>query len=205
MELLVMDYTEQDFLKDYHILGAGKRTLNAGSASMRYGDNCINVDIQGKANVDVVCDIHDLPNSLGEFDAIICNAVLQYCRNPETVAKQFYRVLKPGGYLFVDAPWVQPFCPNMPDRFRFSQDALKQIFSDFQILKMGPSIRSGSAFAMLGVHIAQNLTRNRYLNLGLSGIASLLLYPFRWFATIDESKTAGAFYLVCRKGPSATV
>jgi len=199
MQLLVKDYTEQNFLHDYHLLAPGKRILNAGSSSVRYGENCINVDIQSKENVDCVCDIHELPSLLGEFDAIICNAVLQYCRSPETVAKQFYRVLKPGGYLFVDAPWVQPFCPDTPDRFRFSQDALKQIFSDFQIITIGSSIRSGSAFAMLGIHIAQNLTHNKYLNYGLSKIASIILYPFRWIATTDESNTAGAFYLICQR------
>lgn len=199
MALLKKDYSAQDFLRDYDLLTYGKRLLNAGSSSVRYGEHCINVDIQSKANVDYVCDIHDLPKSLGEFDAVICNAVLQYCQSPATVAKQFYRVLKPGGYLFVDAPWVQPFCPDMPDRLRFSQDALKQIFSDFQIIKLGSSIRSGSAFAMLGTEIAQNLTRNRYINYGLARLATIFLYPLRWIVTTDESKTAGAFYLICQK------
>lgn len=199
MQLLVKDYSEQNFLDDYDLLSGGKRILNAGSSSVRYGANCVNVDIQSKKNVDFVCDIHELPASLGEFDAIICNAVLQYCHSPETVAKQFHRVLRPGGYLFVDAPWVQPFCPDTPDRFRFSEDALRQIFADFEILTIGPSIRSGSAFAMLGINIAQDLTRNRSLNYGLSKIATMVLYPFRWIATADERKTAGAFYLICQK------
>ena len=199
MQLLVKNYSVQNFLDDYHLLGITKRILNAGSSSVRYGENCVNVDIQSKANIDFVCDIHDLPDSLGEFDAIICNAVLQYCRSPETVAKQFHRVLKPGGYLFIDAPWIQPFCPDTPDRFRFSQDALRQIFSDFKIVEIGPSIRSGSAFAMLGIHMAQNLTRNKYLNYGLSKAASVILYPFRWIASADESQTAGAFYLICQR------
>lgn len=199
MQLLVKHYSVGDFLHDYHLLGTRKRILNAGSSSVRYGENCVNVDIQDKENVDVVCDIHDLPDSIGEFDAIICNAVLQYCRSPETVAKQFHRILKPGGYLFIDAPWVQPFCPDTPDRFRFSQDALRHIFSDFQIIKIAPSIRSGSAFAMLGIHIAQNLTHNRYINYGLSRITRIALYPFRYITTADESQTAGAFYLICQK------
>lgn len=199
MQLLVKDYSELNFLHDHDLLDGRKRILNAGSSSVRYGENCVNIDIQSKKNVDFVCDIHELPDSLGEFDAIICNAVLQYCHSPKTVAKQFYRILKPGGYLFVDAPWVQPFCPDTPDRFRFSEDALREIFSDFQITTIGPSIRSGSAFAMLGVHIAQNLTRNKYLNYALSNIASLIVFPLRWIKTVDESKTAGAFYLICQK------
>lgn len=130
---------------------------------------------------------------------IICNAALQYCAQPEKVAKQFFRILKPGGYLFIDAPWVQPFCPDTPDRFRFSQDALRQVFSDFELIKVGPSISSGSAFAMLGVHIALNLTRNKYINFALAKLMEIILYPFKYLSTANESQTAGAFYLICQK------
>lgn len=197
--LLVKNYTEYDFLTGYGLLGGEKRILNAGSSSVRYGNNCVNVDIQHKPNVDVVCDIQDLPDSLGHFEAIVCTAVLQYCQNPQRVATEFHRVLLPGGYLFVDAPWVQPYCPDTPDRFRFSEDALRSIFSMFDIIEIGPSIRPGSAFAMLGAHIAGSLTANRYMNYFLRSMATVLLYPLRGIRTADESKTAGAFYLIGRK------
>src|SRR5205823_4227539 len=141
-----------------------------------YGKNCMNIDIQSKQNVDVISDIHELPASLGDFDAIVCNGVLQYCESPHKVAKEFYRVLRPGGYLFIDAPWIQPFCPDTPDRFRFSADALRSIFSIFEIIELEPSIRPGSAFAMLGVHIAQTLTSSRYINYVLGKAAICILY-----------------------------
>lgn len=196
-QLIHKDYSEYDFLADYQL--SDKRILNAGSSSLRYGANCVNVDIQTKPNVDVVCDIHSLPESLGLFDAVICNATLQYCHSPNQVAGEFYRVLKPGGYLFIDSPWIQPFYSDTPDKFRFSQDALKIIFSDFEIVKVDSSIRSGSAFAMLGVRITQNLTSNKYINYGLSKIVMIILSPFKWIKTTNESSTAGAFYIVCRK------
>lgn len=198
-KLLYKDYSEYAFIKQYHLLDPEKRILNAGSSTLRYGANCVNVDIQDKPNVDVICDIHDIPESLGYFDAIICNATLQYCDRPIKVAEEFYRVLKPGGYLFVDAPWIQPFCIETPDKLRFSQDALKSIFSNFEHIEIGSSIRSGSAFAMLGVRIAQNMTTNKYINYGLFKLATVVLFPFRWIKTADESKTAGAFYMIARK------
>jgi SAM-dependent methyltransferase len=197
--LLVKNYTEQDFLAKYELLSGGKRILNAGSSSVRYGENCVNVDIQHKANVDVVCDIQTLPDSLGQFDAIVCTGVLQYCQDPQRVAQEFYRVLLPGGYLFVDAPWVQPYCPDTPDRLRFSEDALRSIFAMFELIEIGPSIRPGSAFLMLGTDMAGSLTANKYVNVLLRGIATVLLYPFRGIRTADESRTAGGFYLIGRK------
>lgn len=197
--LLYKDYTEYDFLRQYQVLTNQQRILNAGSSSVRYGGNCVNIDIQEKPNVDVVCDLHALPTSLGQFDAIICNAVLQYCHTPPQAISELYRVLKPGGYLFVDTPWIQPYANDTPDKFRFSQDALKMLFANFEIIQTGSSIRSGSAFLLHGQRIARNLTKNKYLNFGLAKLVTLMLFPCRWVKTADESRTAGAFYIICRK------
>ena len=197
--MLVKNFSEFDFLEKYNVYRNNLRILNAGSSQVSYGENCVNVDIQNKPNVDVVCDIRSLPASLGKFDVVMCNAVLQYCEQPSTVARQFFEVLEEGGYLYVDAPWVQPYCPDTADKFRFSEDGLKAIFSDFEIIESGATIRPGSAFAFLGVKIAEELTSNRYMNFMAARIAAVLLFPFRWIRTSDENKTAGAFYLVCRK------
>ena len=197
--LLVKNYSEFDFLRSYRLLD-GARILNAGSASVRYGTNCVNIDIQQKPNVDIVCDLHALPASLGLFHAVVCNAVLQYCSEPQRVADEFARLLKPGGLLFVDAPWVQPSCPDTPDRYRFSSDALRSIFSrSLEIVEIGPSIRPGSAFAMLGVEIAANLTTNRWANFLSRQVVQVLLWPFRHVQSAAPERTAGAFYLIARK------
>ncbi|AMV36149.1 class I SAM-dependent methyltransferase [Planctomyces sp. SH-PL62] len=199
--LIVKNYTTRKFLDRYGLLNGESRILNAGSSSVRHGSKCVNVDIQRKHDVDVVCDIQSLPVPPAQFDAIVCSAVLQYCQAPERVAGEFHRVLKPGGYVFLDTPWVQPYCPDTPDRFRYSEVALRTIFKHFEIVEIGPSIRPGSAFAMLGVHIAGSMTHNRYINFLLRKAAFVVLFPFRWIRTADESKTAGAFYMICRKPP----
>ncbi|MGB0848894.1 MAG: class I SAM-dependent methyltransferase [Thiolinea sp.] len=199
--MLIKNFSEYDFLERYALLENNARILNAGSSSVRYGNNCVNIDVQEKLGVDVVCDVHSLPESLGKFDAIICNGMLQYCQTPNLVAQQFHQVLKKDGYLFVDAPWVQPFCQDetIPDRYRYSAIALRGIFSNFDIVECAPSIRPGSAFYLLGRHIADNMTRNKYINTLLNQIAGLFLYPFRAIRTVNEHKTAGAFYLIGQK------
>lgn len=191
--------TPEKFLQRFDLLDAKATILNAGSSSTRFGARCLNVDVQQKENVDLVCDLHELPNDLGPFDAVICNAVLQYCRDPRRLAERFDAVLKPGGLLFVDAPWVQPFCPDTPDLYRFSESALRNVFDRFEILESGPSIRSGSALRMLAVHIAKDATRSKHVNYGLALAASALFYPFSALTTRRERHTAGAFYLIARK------
>ncbi len=200
--MLVKNYTEYDFLDQYNLRGSEVRILNAGSSDVRYGENCVNVDIQDKPEVDIVCDLHDITvDRVGKFDAIICNAVLQYCHTPSIVARRFFDVLNDRGYLFVDAPWVQPYCPDTADRYRFSEECLRGIFSDFDILDSGVSIRPGSAFAMLGSHMASTLTTNKYMNRIFGIAANIVLSPFKYIRTKKEYLTAGAFYIVCRKPP----
>lgn len=81
-------YSDQEFIRRYCFSCKPYRVLNAGSSDVRYGGDCVNVDIQAKPNVDYVCDIHELPFRDNSFDIVICNAVLQYCKNPFTVANQ---------------------------------------------------------------------------------------------------------------------
>lgn len=199
--ILVKKYSVNDFLNQYELLDANaeKRILNVGSSSVRYGSNCVNIDIQNKPDIDFVCDVHDLSESLGKFDVVICNAMLQYCYSPTIVAEQFYKVLNEGGLLFVDAPWMQPYCMDTIDRFRFSKHQLEEIFSDFKVLKTGESITSGSAFVFFAIKIAKNLTSNKYINFLLGKVVGILLLPLCWLTTIDESNTAGAFFIVCQK------
>jgi hypothetical protein len=52
---------------------------------------------------------------------------------------------------------------------------------------------------MLGVHIAQTLTRSRYMNGLLREMAVLALSPFSGIRTVDENRTAGAFYMVAQR------
>lgn len=197
--MLVKSFAVETFLERYDVLGKKLRILNAGSYETRYGESCVNVDIQAGKEVDVVCDLHDLPQSIGQFDVVLCNAVLQYCHSPELVARNLLNVLKPDGLLFVDVPWVQPYCPHTPDRFRYSEEALRTIFQEFEVIEAGPSITSGSAFYMQGVMIASHATHNRYVNYALRNAVGFILYPWRHVRTTKEAWTAGGIYLIGRK------
>lgn len=195
--MLKHNYTSEQFFNEF--LSLNSRILNAGSKSTRYGDNCLNIDIQQAPGVDIVADIHALPDDIGTFDAIICTAVLQYCRNPFKVADELYRALKPGGLLFVSAPWIQGYCPDTPDRWRFSADGLREIFKELEIIECEPGIRPGSAFAYLAYQLAEDLTTNRYVNFVARNLVRWGLLPLRWMNTAAAAKNAGSFYLIGRK------
>jgi SAM-dependent methyltransferase len=90
-------------------------------------------------NPDIIGDIHNLPFDDNSQEAIICLAVLEHVENPIKAAKELYRVLKPGGFLFVYVPFLYYYHAQegyYGDYWRFTKDSLRFIFSDFSVIEI---------------------------------------------------------------------
>ena len=72
-----------------------------------YSENVVNVEIYPSHTTDVLCVGEDLPFEGSQFDYVICAAVLEHTRRPWDVAREICRVLKPGGKVLVDYPFLQ--------------------------------------------------------------------------------------------------
>lgn len=78
----------------------------------------------------------------------ILSAVLQYCSDPNKEAKESSRVMKFSGYVYVNAPFVQPYCYDMQDMFRFTKGGLLFIFEKyFRVLEYDVNIPGASSLA----------------------------------------------------------
>lgn len=83
---------------------------------------------------DIVGDIHALPLPNQSVDAIICVSVLEHIEDPQLAVKEMYRVLKPGGFCYIYAPFLYYYHPMKgyyKDFFRFTRDGLEHLFRDF--------------------------------------------------------------------------
>ncbi|RFZ95595.1 class I SAM-dependent methyltransferase [Mucilaginibacter conchicola] len=56
--------------------------------------------------LDIICDIASVPEADNSFDAIMCTEVFEHIRHPREAVKEFTRLLKPGGYLILTAPFA---------------------------------------------------------------------------------------------------
>lgn len=79
--------------------------------------------------IDIGGDLTSIPLKANTVNTIINTHVLEHVSNPETVIKEFYRVLKKGGRLFLTTPqgWYEHQIPH--DYFRFTSYGLNKLFS----------------------------------------------------------------------------
>ena len=158
----------------------GRWNLYLGGAGRRV-PGYVNLDILRVPGVDVTADAEQLPFPPNLFQRVECDAVLEHVRDPHRVLEEIYRVLLPGGYAHLVAPFCHPFHEYPRDYRRFSLDGLKELAGDrFEIIAQG--WRTGPTATMLVFTI-------EYVKLWLPwrpwraiahGILGWLLFPFRY-------------------------
>ena len=108
------------------------------------------VDIEPGPNVDIVADAHDLsPIPDNYADCLVAVGMLLHCRYPNQVLSEFYRVLKPGGILYVGAPYVSPHPHFPPVFYHFTVQGLEATCERFEKLDSGFNRGPGSATAQV--------------------------------------------------------
>lgn len=70
------------------------------------GDIGLQTGTWDNSNLDIVSDILSIPLGDHSVDAIMCTEVLEHVPDPLGAIREFTRLLKPGGYLLVTAPFA---------------------------------------------------------------------------------------------------
>src|SRR3989304_10358458 len=125
----------------------GKIVLNLGAGSGIFDDlmqvETINLDIKTNPRIHVMTDAHKLPFKDSSIDCIFSNAVLEHVQFPWIVSKEINRVLKKGGYVCINVPFLNiihdSYGNDGQDYFRFTPKGLRACFRDFQEVKTGMS------------------------------------------------------------------
>ena len=79
------------------------------------------------SNLDYIGYLHDMPIEDNIFDAILCTQVLEHLEFPRESVKEMYRVLKPGGKVYMTVPMAQDEHQTPYDFFRYTSYGLKSI------------------------------------------------------------------------------
>lgn len=164
------------FLKKHHQLPF---ILNIGSLSKDLTSlhpKIINLDIIYYSHIDIVADAHQLPFRDESVDMILFKNVLEHVRNPLQVLSEIFRVLKKGGFLYMKAPFLQPYHAVPDDYQRYTVSGFKELMKPYEELEFGISVGPGSSLSWIlreYLAIATSLGNQKFYHLGL--------YFWGWF------------------------
>jgi SAM-dependent methyltransferase len=111
--------------------------LNIGSGNRRIDDFVVNIDGFRFPNVDVVADIYRLPLADHCVDGILCNSVLEHLKDPELAVKEMIRILKPGGKVYIQTPFIHTFHSSPDDFYRWTGWGLERLWADLETVEKG--------------------------------------------------------------------
>lgn len=164
------------------VVGGGRQRewlapmLAAGDHRVIYSD----IDI--RAAVDLFADGHDLPFVDASFDAVITTAVLEHVMYPERVASEIARVVRLGGLLYSELPFMQQVHEGAYDFTRYTMSGHRRLFNDFKAVDAGMVAGPATVLAWsLENFVVAFFRRSRTRKIG-KGIARLF---FAWIKYFD--------------------
>jgi SAM-dependent methyltransferase len=144
----------------------------------------VETDVRLGARTHVVCDAHDLPFVDGSFDGVVIQAVLEAVPEPARVAAEIHRVLRPGGLVYSEMPFMQQVHEGAHDFNRFTQLGHRRLFRWFDELGSGPVGGPGMALAWSVRYFAMTLAGpSRRARTVLNAVAALATW---WLPYLDE-------------------
>jgi len=113
----------------------GERVLDAGAGDVRhkslFAHSIYDATDRGLAyesgGLDYLCDLTALPVRPATYDHIICTQVMEHIAEPGLMLQEFYRLLKPGGTLWLSAPLSYPEHQTPHDYYRYTQYGLRYL------------------------------------------------------------------------------
>ena len=87
--------------------------------------------------IDYNMDVLDLEFDDDSFSRIVCWSILEHVASPRKAIEELYRVLKPGGYIWVQLPFYFPYHEDPKDYWRVTPDGLRIWMSNFQEIECG--------------------------------------------------------------------
>jgi SAM-dependent methyltransferase len=178
-------------------IGSGMRNLYEHASITTIG-----LDIYYSERVTLVADAHDIPLLSDSIDGVWIQAVLEHVLDPSRVVQEIQRVLKAGGIVYSETPFMQQVHEQAYDFTRFTHSGHRWLFKHFKEIDSGIVGGAGTQLLWTIEHFVASLTRSR-----IAGkLAKMLFFPVRFFDRLCDPvlsmNTASSFFFYGRKSSS---
>jgi SAM-dependent methyltransferase len=179
-------------------LGCGRRATTL--------DNILYVEVYPSVSADLIVEpICHYPIKDGTLRGIGCFAVLEHTRQPWIVVQEMRRMLKPGGQVFIDWPFLQPIHGYPSHYFNATREGLTTIFEDqgFQVDQAFTGAHQTAAYTIQWIlaRFAHNLKdpelRHEFAQMTVSDLVSMSQQDPLWWKFLDALPPAAFSELAC--------
>jgi SAM-dependent methyltransferase len=183
------------------ILVVGGGSVGSGLETLYVNEeiDLIAFDVYSSPYVHFIADGHAIPLADGSVDGVIIQAVLEHVTDPWMVVEDIHRVLREGGIVFAETPFMQQVHEGAFDFTRFTDSGHRYLFRRFDRIDSGASIGAGTALAWSIEYYARALTRSRRVG----RLVRLCLFWLRFTERLLDPKysldAASAVYFLGRK------
>jgi SAM-dependent methyltransferase len=151
MNRILLNFSKQQL----RCLSKGSSVLDVGVGSAPYWHlrddlNWLGLDVISGPNVRFVLNKDSSwPIESNSIDHVLCTQVLEHVENPEFLVSEIRRVLKPGGTIILNAPFLYPFHGMPNDQARYTTSQLEYFFKKFEVSSVGTLGGVGSSLATI--------------------------------------------------------
>lgn len=195
-------------LQGPRVLVVGGRVLGDGMEELaRRPLELVETDIALGPRTQIVCDAHNLPFADDTFDGVVAQAVLEHVVDPARCVSEIRRVLKAGGLVYAETPFMQQVHAGAFDFTRFTHLGHRRLFRDFDEVDSGATCGPAMALAWSFTGLLQSFARTSRQRRVARAIGHVASFPLRYIdpLVIDRPgalDAASAVYFMGRKGSS---
>ncbi|WP_197748120.1 methyltransferase domain-containing protein [Mycolicibacterium helvum] len=201
--LLASSPTPRVLILGGSILGAGMEPLSV-HADIEFVES----DVAFGPRTGIILDGHSIPFREESFDGVIAQAVLEHVLDPHKIVEEIHRVLRNGGVIYAETPFMQQVHGGRYDFLRFTHLGHRRLFRRFDEHSSGAVSGTGTALAWSYKYFLMSLSNRRPIRQMLSVLAAFTSFWLKYvdYLTIDRPASldgASGLYFLGTK--SATV
>lgn len=192
------------------VVGCGDGSAGYGVLAQVEGARWLETDVSLAGRASVVCDASDLPFEDGQFDLVICIAVLEHVLEPQRCADEMHRVLAEDGLIYATTPFMQQVHMGEYDFTRFTRSGHRWLFRAFHEIHSGLATGPASVVVWSVEYFLMSWTASVGARRVVKGLTRLLL---GWMTLLDPLlarraaalDAGGGFCFIGRRAPGPTL
>jgi len=162
----------------------GSIGLNIGAGATNLHPSILNIDIVPELSVNCIAKAEQLPFANDSISVIITQETLEHVQRPFLAVKEMHRVLKRGGTLYVQLPFVIGYHPGPTDYWRFSREGIQELVeeAEFHCEEIDIAVGPATGFYRIIVEFIAVFVSRFFsaLYYPTKGAAAIFFYPLKW-------------------------